>query len=309
MIDTHTDIKDLSFNFPAFNASGVWCTSNQELSGLGMSEAGAIVTKSMTVMPREGNAKTRMVFNDLISVNGMGLPNHGVDYYCASVKQLRSFKKPIIASIVGFSESDIDLVFEKVNKQPFDGIEVNLSCPNVSGKSVFAYDIPLSLKILKKLRTQSKKIIGVKLPPYNQRGEIQEMAEGLVSIGVDFATLINSHPLGCIINIETESMMMKPNMGIGGLGGAVLKPIALAQVVLFHHFSKGKIGIIGVGGVETGKDIYEYILAGATAVGVATALWKYGPSVFGKLKYEFEQLLIEKKVKSLKSKIGALRFI
>lgn len=309
MIDFQTYINKLKFSFPVCNASGVWCTSNQELSGLGMSEAGAIVTKSMTVLAREGNAKARMVFNDFMSVNGMGLPNYGVDYYCNSAEQLKLYNKPLIASIAGFSESDIDVLFDKVNKQSFDGIEVNLSCPNVSGKSVFAYDIPLSLRILRKLRRQTKKTLGVKLPPFNQRSEIQEMAEGLITNGIDFATLINSYPLGCIIDLESESMMMKPNMGIGGLGGSALKPIALAQVVLFHYFSKGKLRIIGIGGVESGKDIYEYILAGASAIGIGTALWKYGPSVFGKLKHELEQLMILKKVKILNQKIGKLNFL
>ena len=307
MIDLKTKIGFLIFNSPIVNASGVWCTKEAELKQLGASDSGAIVFKTMTVKPREGNPEPRLFINKKISINSMGLPNLGVNYYCEMVSNLKKYDKPLIASIAGFTEDEYDCLFKKVNSKSFDGIEVNLSCPNLIGKCIFAYDAVTSLRILKKIRSKTKKTIGVKLPPYNDRGEIQRMAEGMIDIGVDFVTLINSVPLGCVIDYKKEKITIKPNMGIGGLGGEAIKPIALAQTVLFRHFSKGKLGIIGVGGVNKGSDIYEYILAGASAVGIATSLHNEGPKVFRRLKKELVNLLKKKKISVLTDKIGSLK--
>ena len=172
---------------------------------------------------------------------------------------------------------------------------------------MFAYDPTTSFRVLKKIMKKTKKPVGVKLPPYNDRGEIKKMAEGLVALGVDFVTLINSVPLGAAIDYKKEQMIIKPNMGIGGLGGEGIKPIALAHVILFRHFSKEKLDIIGVGGVNRGSDIYEYILAGASAVGVATSLQKEGPKIFGRLKKELAEILKRKKVSRFDEKIGKLK--
>ncbi len=307
MLDLRTNLKTLEFKFPVFNVAGVWSANDHELENILMSDAGAAVFKSMSLEPREGNAKNRVFANEMLSVNSMGLPNKGVDYYCRIVEDLTYYKKPLVASIVGFAERDFYHLIEKVKDKPFDAIEVNLSCPNVSEGCIFAYQQKLSFKIMANLRKRTKKLLGVKLPPYNDRGDIEKMARGLVSAGCDFVTLINSVPLGCAIDLKTESMALRPNMGIGGLGGAVIKPITLSQIVLFRHFSKGKLKIIGVGGIKTGSDIYEFILAGATAVGVGTALWNEGPSIFTRLKKELKTVMRRKKVARLADKIGKLK--
>lgn len=308
MIDLTTKINNFSFAFPAFNASGVWCTQKEELVELGKSDAGAIVFKSMTVKKRDGNPEPRLFYKNDYSVNSMGLPNLGVDYYTKISFSLKKFNKPLIASIAGFKEDEFYFLMEKVNQGAFDGIEVNLSCPNLEGKGIFAYDFKKAFKILKNLKKKTKKLLGVKLPPYFDRGEIKIIAEELVNLKIDFVTLINSYPLGCVIDYKKEKMVIKPNLGIGGLGGKVLKPIALAQVVLFSQFSKGRLSIIGVGGVEKGSDIYEYLLAGAKAVGIATGLLKEGPKIFSRLKKELTAILKEKKVNQLSRKIGQLKF-
>lgn len=304
-----TNIKHLELALPIYNASGAWCTTEKELHDIAKSKSAAVMFKSMTVKPREGNPEPRLRITDSFSINSMGLPNRGVDYYCKIVDMFAQYQKPLFASIAGFAENEFYDLFERVNDKSFDAIEVNLSCPNVSGKSVFAYNPKISVRILKRLRKRTNKILGVKLPPFNEREEIRNMAEGFVSIGVDFATLINSYPLGCAIDIKKEIMTIKPNMGIGGLGGPSLKAISLAQVVLFHHFSDGKLAIIGVGGVNKGSDIYEYILAGASAVGVGTALIHEGPKIFKRLENELVHMLKEKRVENIKEKIGKLKFM
>jgi len=306
-------VGKLNLEFPVLNAAGVWCTTEKQLEEVLESEAGGVTFKSMTLKPRKGNQEPRLFFTNNFSINSMGLPNKGVNYYVKVAKRLkRKYKtKPFIASIAGFSEDEFYELFERVDNEDFDAVEVNLSCPNVSGKSIFAYDMEGSgFKVLSALRKKTSKPLGVKLPPYTSREEIKEIAQELVNIGIDFATIINSYPLATAINYQAEKMRIKPNMGVGGLGGPVLKPIGLAQVVLFTQFSKGQLKIIGAGGVRTAEDFYEYILAGARAVEIATSiLQENGPKkAFGKLKKGLISLLRAKKVNSLRSKIGAVKF-
>ena len=304
----------LRFSFPVLNAAGVWCTTEKQLKDVLESEAGGVTFKSMTLKPREGNPDPRLFYTDSFSINSMGLPNKGVNYYVKIAEKLKRKykKKPFVASIAGFSKDEFHELFERVNNESFDAIEVNLSCPNVSGKSIFAYDMEgVGFKVLSDLRKKTSKVLGVKLPPYVSRGEVKEIAEELVKIGIDFVTLINSYPLSTAIDYKSETMRIKPNMGIGGLGGPVLKPIALAQVVLFHQYSQGKLKIIGAGGIKRAEDIYQYVLAGASVVEVATAiLQQEGPKkTFSKLKKELTSLLKAKKVHRLSTKVGKLKFL
>ncbi len=309
MIFLNTNIKNLKFKTPFLNTSGVWCTSEKEIEAVLKSQAAGVVFKTMTLEKREGNLEPRLFWNQDFSINSMGLPNLGVDYYCQIALRLKKYGKPMIASFAGFKEKEFYQLIEKLEKAPFSAVEVNLSCPNLEGKGIFAYDLALSFKILKNLRLKTKKILGVKLPPYFDRDTITIMAEKLIELKIDYVSLINSYPLGTAIDWKNEKMMIKPNIGVGGLGGKVLKPISLAQVILFHQILKDKVAIIGVGGVEKGSDVYEYILAGARAVGVGTALMQTGPKIFEQLKKEMEKILKEKKVKNIKEKVGKVEFL
>jgi len=296
-------------DFPIFNASGVWCTTKEELESLGKSEASAIVFKTMTLLPREGNPKPRFFLGSNFSINSMGLPNLGVDYYCSISADLRKYKKPLIASIAGFSQKEFLVLFDKVNKASFDMVEVNLSCPNLEGKGLFAYDLKTSFSILKKIMKKTKKKVGIKLPPYFDRETIKKVAEEFLKLKIDFITLVNSYPLGCFIDVKKEAMVIKPNLGIGGLGGGILQPIALAQVVLFYQYTKGSLPIVAVGGIQKASDIYRYALAGASGFALGTQLWTEGPKLFSRLKKELKEFLKKKKVKSLKEKIGKVKFL
>ena len=296
-------------DFPVFNASGIWCTTKEQLEELGKSEASAIVFKTMTLLARQGNPEPRFFLGNDFSLNSMGLPNLGIDYYCQIVSDLKKYKKPLIASIAGFSKSEFLVLFNKVNNASFDMVEVNLSCPNLEGKGLFAYDLKTSFSILKKIMKKTKKKVGVKLPPYFERETIKKVAQEFLKLKIDFVTLVNSYPLGCYIDVEKEEMVIKPNLGIGGLGGKILQSIALAQVVLFYQYSEGRLPIVAVGGIEEAYDIYRYALAGACAFGIGTRLWCEGPEVFSRLKKELKKLLAQKKVKSLKEKIGKVKFL
>ncbi|MCX7955504.1 MAG: dihydroorotate oxidase [Patescibacteria group bacterium] len=306
MIDLSVFIKDLKFNNPFLNASGVWCTTYDEIEDILKSEAGGVVFKTMTLEKRTGNPEPRLHVEKDFSINSMGLPNFGVDYYCQIVSKLKKYKKPLIASIAGFKENEFYLLAEKIKKSDFDALEVNLSCPNLEGKGIFAYDIKTSFKILKNIRKIFKKKLGAKLPPYFERETIKKISEKIIEVKLDFVSLINSYPLGSKIDIKDEKLVIKPNQGIGGLGGKIIKPISIAQVLLFNQYFKNEIDIIGVGGINDAEDVYEYILAGAKLISIGTSLLK-GVKIFKKIKIELEKIIKEKKIKNLNEKIGLIK--
>jgi len=302
-----TNIGTLVLENPVMNASGVWCTTVEELNQIGHSQAGAIVTKSMTLKERSGNPEPRFTVEEGYSINSMGLPNPGVDYYCQHIKDLERGGKPVIASIAGFSVQEYTELMARVAEQPFDAVEVNLSCPNLEGKGIFAYDLETASKILEKLRGMLTKPMGVKLPPYLTRNEISQTAKRFIELGVDFVTLVNSYPLGCVIDADTRKLKIAPNGGVGGLGGKALKPIALGQVLLFDQESDHKLTIIGVGGVDSGRDVMEYLIAGASAVQIATALHTESPSIFKRINKELSLFVKEKNITSLADIIGTVQ--
>lgn len=294
--------------FLIYNASGVMCTTKEELGKVLSSSADAVVFKTATLQPREGNPEPRLFWTDEFSINSMGLPNKGIDYYCFIAPELKHFKKPLFSSIAGFSEAEYFELIEKVNKvKEFDGVEVNLSCPNVEASCVFAYDLELSLKVAEKLRKMTDKPLGFKLPPYTERWQIKKLADGFLKIGVDFVVLCNSWPLGCVVDYKKESLVIRPNQGIGGLGGKFFKNIVLGQVRLFYQVFKGRVKIVGVGGVSSGRDVYEYALVGANAVQIGSRLLHEGVAVFEKIKKELEEILREKGISSIDEKVGKVK--
>lgn len=172
--------------FLILNASGVHCTTREELEEVLESYADAVIVKTITLKPREGNPKPRLFYTRDFSLTSMGLPNRGVDYYCKISSGIQGYKKPVFASIAGFSEEEYYKLFKKVDKTGFDAIEVNLSCPNVEASCVFAYDLDLTLRIAEKLRKITSTPLGFKLSPYTERWQIKKLAEGFLKIGVDF---------------------------------------------------------------------------------------------------------------------------
>ena len=309
MINFTTSLGKLKLSFPVMNASGILGATESEITRVLESESGAAVIKSVTLDRRLGNEGIRYYMEDFGSINSMGLPNQGIKYYCNLAKKLSFFKKPIILSVAGFSENDYLKIVTYADNYPFSAFEINLSCPNIEGKGIFAYDFKTSFSILEKLRKLTKKTLGVKLPPFVQRTEISEYSEFLISNKIDFISSINTFPLSCYIDWRSEKMRIKPNMGIGGLGGKSVKQIALAQIVLFREFTKNKLSIIGVGGISSASDIYEFILTGASAVQIGTELIRKGPELFQELKTDLIKILEEKGIKKLSDKVGKLKYL
>jgi len=306
-MDLSTVIAGVSFRIALMNASGALCVTQAELEALGESNAGAIVTKSMTPLAREGNPLPRYVAIDGGSINSMGLPNLGYPAYAKIIPELKRYEKPVIASLAGLHPDDFLEGAKALNLASPDLVEVNLSCPNIPGKPQIGYDFDETERLLMAIRDILTIPFGVKLPPYFDPIHHQKIAEVLQRIDVAFVTVINSVGNTLVVDPEQERVVIKPKGGFGGLGGRIIKPVALANVRAFWKIWGDQIPIIGTGGVESGIDIFEHILCGASAVQIGTVLVEEGVGVFTKLEREVSECLQGKGYSSLMACRGKLR--
>jgi dihydroorotate dehydrogenase (fumarate) len=306
-MDLTVNIAGVKFPSCFMNASGALCVTREELWTLGRSHAGAVVTKSMTVESRQGNPLPRYVGFPGGSINSMGLPNLGYRAYAELIPELKQFGKPVIASIAGLCEDDFPTIAQVINEAKPDLIEVNLSCPNIPGKPQIGYDAEASERLIKRVRKVITVPMGVKLPPYFDPAHHTLMGDAIGRCGVDFLNLINSVGNGLVVDPETESVVIKPKGGFGGLGGTIIKPVALANVRAFWKYFNGTMPIIGTGGVSNGVDAFEHILCGASAVQVGTVLVEEGAQVFTRLEQELSACLEKKGYKSVLECRGKLK--
>lgn len=291
-----THISKILLNSPIMNAAGVNCVHAHQLDQLYNAEhCGAVVTKSCTVKPRIGNPEPRYFGNDEFSINSSGLPNMGIDSYINWIQ--RNQRKPSILSVSPMSVDDIPIIIEKINKNSDVIIcpEINLSCPNIEGKSQVAYDFEtFSLYLQKISEGLGEKTFGLKLPPYFDNIHFQSIADIINEHPtISYVTCINSIPLGLYVDIEKERKSIIPNDGFGGFGGPSILPTALANVNKFSKLLKNK-QIIGCGGIKTGEDIYRHLLCGASAVQVGTTLYNNGVDDFERLSKELTSIMERK---------------
>jgi len=308
-IDLSTNIAGVQLNSYLMNASGPKCTSLQELEVIGKSASSAIVTKSCTMVFREGNPEPRYSDLPFGSIQSMGLPNLGYKAYLEMVPQLKSLGKPVVVSISGFSiEENVEMVSAFQNSN-IDLIEVNFSCPNIPGKAQVAYDFEQVETALSKLTALGDKPLGIKLAPYFDMSHFIAMADILKKFPVKFITCVNSIGNTLIIDPETESPIIKPKGGFGGLCGDYIKPIGLANVRAFRELLPETIQIIGVGGIKNGTDAFEYLLAGADALQIATCFEKEGVNCFSRIENELKAFMNKKGYNKLSDAKGKLKLL
>jgi len=306
-MDLSTTIAGITFPSCFMNASGALCVTREELLALARSRAGAIVTKSMTIEARQGNPTPRYYGFPGGSINSMGLPNLGYKVYAELIPELKKFGKPVIASVAGLCENDFPTIAQVINEAKPDLIEVNLSCPNIPGKPQIGYDADASERLMKRVRKVITVPMGVKLPPYFDPAHHKLMGDVIGRCGVDFLNLINSVGNGLVVDPETETVVIKPKGGFGGLGGTIIKPVALANVRAFWKHFEGRMPIIGTGGVMNGVDAFEHVLCGASAVQVGTGLVEEGVEAFRRLEQELAACLSKKGYQSIDDCRGKLK--
>ncbi len=307
--DISTQIAGIPLDNCLYNASGAWCTSEQELTDLAQSAAGAYIAKSTTIAYRAGNPKPRYVETDWGTINSMGLANGGFDFYLSFAREkAQQLGKPFFMSVAGLTlENNLDMLRRLAQVDEVAGVELNLSCPNLPGKPQTAYDFQRTEEVLHKVFKFYKRPIGVKLPPYFDIIHFERMAEILNSYPLQFVTCINSIGNGLVIDIDKEAVVIKPKGGFGGIGGDFVKPTSLANVRKFYELLKPEIQVIGCGGVKSGQDAFEHILCGAQAVQIGSCLMKEGASCFDRISSELRALMLEKGYQSLDDFRGKLK--
>lgn len=309
IVNLASKIGTFSFQSCLMNAAGVYCYDKDELALVDQSQAGTFVTKSATLHPRTGNPEPRYRELPLGSINSMGLPNLGIDYYLDYLLSLQeSTDKKYFLSMTGLTREETLELLHKVEDSVFNGlIELNLSCPNVLGKPQLAYDLETTESLLTDVFTFFTKPLGIKLPPYFDLVHFDQAAEVFNKFPLTFVTCINSVGNGLVI--EDETVVIKPKTGFGGIGGEYIKPTALANVHAFYQRLKPSIQIIGAGGVQSGRDVFEHILCGASMVQVGTALQKEGVEIFQRLSNELATIMEEKGYQSIEDFRGKLQYL
>ena len=313
-----TSIGSLNFSSCLYNASGPKCTSLKELLELQNSRSSCVLSKSSTLEFREGNPEPRYWDHEFGSINSMGLPNKGYQYYLDSANLI---SKPYLISVNGLTlEDTLKIVTDICLNDKVQGMEINLSCPNIIGKGQLAYDLKemhIYLEaVFKTIESQEnrnfKQIIGVKLPPYFDLHWYPQVTKVLKKFPIDFITCVNSVGNGLLVDLESQTTRIRPKGGMGGIGGKYIKPIGLSNVRNFYlEFQKQnlKIDVIGCGGVTNGLDALEYILCGASAVQIGTQLYQEGVDVFSRIENEMEIWLKDQGITSINNLKGKLKTI
>lgn len=322
LVDLSTSVANIHLQTPLWNASGVMCTSVEELMAVVESEfTGAVVTKSCTISARVGNLAPRYAAfgAGVNSINSMGLPNHGFEYYLQAAKTLHIERaKPYFISLCGLTREENMEMLRKVAssdaRPSIAGVELNLSCPNVVGKPQTCYDFDAMDETLRQTfelwgRHESMQLpLGVKLSPYFDPIHFDMAYDVLSKYPIKWITCINSIGNGLVIDPVTEQTLIHPKMGLGGIGGQAIKATALANVWSFHQRFAGKsVDIIGCGGVANGTDVFEHILCGASAVQVGTLLMERGVDAFRTLTEELTDVMRGKGYGCLADFRGKLR--
>ena len=303
-----TNIAGIEFSSCIINASGPSDATLDELEIIANSDSAAIMMKSCTVEPRGGNEEPRYYNLPFGSIQCMGLPNLGYLEYIKFATRLKGYNKPIIASVAGLCIGDYRKMVQAFQNSDVHLIEVNVSCPNIKGKPVVAYDFVELEYVLHAVSNLGSKPIGLKLPAYLEFVHQEQVAELIRKYHISFISCINSIGNSLIINWIEEAPVIKPKEGVGSLCGNYIKPIALANVRNFYRLLKDEISIFGVGGVNCGTDAFKFLLCGADAVQVGTRFEEDGASCFGRISNELEELLLSKGYNSIddvKGKLGA----
>ncbi len=311
-IDLSTQISGFKLQNLVFNASGPRCTTKDELDVLHQSVSGAFISKSTTKVLREGNPSPRYVDVPLGSINSMGLPNNGIDFYLNYFTQNQeTLTKPMFISVAGLSLEENIEILQKIERSAFFfPVELNLSCPNVPGKPQTGYDFERTEEVLEKVFEFYTKPLGIKLPPYFDLIHFEQMAAILNQFPIQFVTCVNSIGNGLYIDVEQESVVIKPKEGFGGIGGDYIKPTALANVRQFYTLLREDIDVIGCGGIKNGQDAFEHILCGASAVQIGTQLMKEEvPSCLDRITQELKAIMQQKGYSTIKDFKGKLKHL
>jgi dihydroorotate dehydrogenase (NAD+) catalytic subunit len=274
------------------------------IDGFSNRDVGAVVLKGTTNEPRLGNPPHRVYETPMGMLNAIGLQNPGVDKVVDDILPGLDFSETrFIANVCGSTIEDYEIVTRRFEDSPIDAIEINISCPNIKEGGVSFGNYPdMSAKVVEACRQHTSKPLIAKLSP-NQT-DIQENARMCIEAGADALAVINT-----IMGMAIDTEKREPIIGNvrGGLSGPAIKPIALLKVHQVYEIAGPKnIPIIGQGGITTVDDALEFIIAGASTVGIGTALF-YDPLLCSKINAGIAEYLSRHGMASINELIGTLQ--
>jgi len=277
-----TDFCGMQFDSPLVLLSG--CVGFGEeytrVQGFSNRDVGAVCLKGTTGEPRPGNPPHRVCETPMGMINAIGLQNPGVDAVVKDILPTLDFSETrFIANVSGSTVEEYVEVAQRFEDSPVDAIEINISCPNVKeGGMAFGNDPDMSAKVVAAVRAVTRKPLITKLSP-NQT-DIAENAQRCIEAGTDGFAVINTL-MGMAIDIESRTPIIGNNQG--GLSGPAIKPVALLKVHQVYQICREHgIPIIGQGGIASAEDALEFLIAGASAIGIGTALF-YDPLICPKI--------------------------
>lgn len=265
-MNTTVNIAGVTWKNPVTVASGTFGSGAEYSELVDLNRLGAVTTKGVANVPWPGNPTPRIAETYGGMINAVGLQNPGIDLFAKrDIPFLKKYDTRMIVNVCGKSETDYVEVVERLAEEPVDMLEINVSCPNVKeGGIAFGQNPEALYGITKAVKAVAKQPIIMKLSP--NVTDITEMAKAAEAAGADALSLINTIT-GMKIDIHRRTFAVANKTG--GLSGPAIKPVAVRMVYQVAHAVQ--IPIIGMGGIMTGEDAIEFIMAGATAVSVGTA--------------------------------------
>jgi dihydroorotate dehydrogenase (NAD+) catalytic subunit len=292
------NLAGLNLANPTMLASGILGLSAESLGNIVMAGAGAIVTKSVGLKPRNGYANPTVVQTSCGLINAMGLPNSGISEFVKEIREAKRFGVPVIVSVYGFSAEEYATAAKIAVGAGADAVELNVSCPHVEETGLEIGQNPKILaEVVRKVKASMEKPVFVKLSP--NVTDVAETAEVAAKAGADALTAINTVKA---MVIDTETTVPILSNKTGGLSGPAIKPVAVRCV--YEIYERVKVPIIGCGGITNWRDAVEFLLAGATAIQIGTAIALKGQNVFKRITRGINAYLGRKGFKSVNEIVG-----
>jgi len=278
------ELNGIKFKNPLLLASGILDESGDTMARIANSGAGGIVTKSIGIEPRKGYDNPVVYELPYGLLNAMGLPNPGIENYGDEMRKAKTSGVPVIGSIFGKDVDEFRYLAKKMEEYGADAVELNLSCPHAKGYGMeIGVDAELVEEIVDGVKREVNIPVWAKLTPNTD--SIMKIAKA--AEGADALVLINTVKA---MAIDVDAKMPVLSNVFGGLSGPAIKPIGVRAV--YEIYREVDKPIIGVGGISNGRDVLEYIMAGAKAVEIGTAIYYRGIEVFHLIAQEMEEWMM-----------------
>lgn len=298
MTDLSVDLCGLRLRNPTMLAAGILDETGKSMAAIARAGAGAVVTKSVGRTAREGHQNPCVVELPHGLLNAMGLPNPGAEAFGPEIAEAKKGGAPVVASVFGSSEEEFAELCGIMVRYGADAVELNLSCPHAKGYGAeIGSDPDMVQAICRRAKKRLRVPVFAKLTP--NTSSIADLARAAQRGGADAVVAINTLKG---MSISPEARMPILANRVGGLSGPAVKAVGVRCV--YEIFEAVKVPVVGVGGISNAMDALEYIMAGASAVQIGTALWSEGPEVFTKINGGLIKFMAENGFGTVKEMVG-----